>query len=153
MGPPWAPTVPGSRLVGVVDVPVLVVDDQAPFRKAARFVLDRTDGFTWVGDAATGEAAVEQARALQPHLVLLDVKLPGIDGVEAGRRIVAERPETVVFLCSTYDAPLDAPFAFIRKEELGPDLLRRLWAEHGELGPETGSATAGLGTENGVTPS
>jgi DNA-binding NarL/FixJ family response regulator len=119
----------------VVEIPVLVVDDQAPFRKAARLVLDRTDGFTWVGEAASGEAAVEQARTLRPHLVLMDVKLPGIDGVEAGRRIVAEQPDTVVFLCSTYDAPLDAPFTFIRKEELGPDVLRRLWVGRAPVTP------------------
>jgi DNA-binding NarL/FixJ family response regulator len=142
MRPPWAAPRAGSRLAGVVDVPVLVVDDQAPFRKAARLVLGRTGGFAWVGEAATGEAAVEQAVALAPALVLMDIKLPGIDGAEATRRLLAERPGTVVFLCSTY-APDDLPAsartcgaaAYVHKEELGPDLLRRLWAEHAPITP------------------
>ena len=113
----------------MADIPVLVVDDQAPFRTAARLVVERTAGFTFAGEATTGEEAVEQARALRPGLVLLDVKLPGIDGVEAARRITAESPETVVFLCSTYDAPAAVPFPFVRKEELSSELLRRLWRE------------------------
>jgi len=121
---------------------VLVVDDQAPFRTAARSVVERTDGFTFVGEAATGEGAVEQAVALRPALVLMDIKLPGIDGAEATRRILDLVPGTVVFLCSTY-APADLPSsarasgaaAYVHKEELSSDLLRRLWAEHAPVTP------------------
>jgi len=119
-----------------VAVPVLVVDDQRPFRMAAAAVLRRSVGFELVGEAETGEEALEQVAALQPALVLMDINLPGINGIEATRRIVAEAPETVVFLCSTYqlsdlpgDAQTSGAAAYVNKEELGPAVLRRLWEE------------------------
>ena len=117
-------------------VSVLVVDDQAPFRLAARAVVRRTEGFELVGEAADGDDAVAQARALRPALVLMDINMPGTNGIEATRRILDEVPGTVVFLCSTYqrdDLPPEAEdsgfAAYVSKEDLGPDLLRRLWAE------------------------
>jgi DNA-binding NarL/FixJ family response regulator len=116
---------------------VLVVDDQRPFRTAARAVIARTAGFEVIGEAATGEEAVITARSLRPSLVLMDINLPGIDGIEATRQILAEAPGTVVFLCSTYqqrDLPPDAATSgaagYVHKEEFGPDLLQRLWQEH-----------------------
>lgn len=117
-------------------VTVLVVDDQAPFRLAARAVLRRTEGFELVGEAADGEEAVEQARTLRPSLVLMDINMPGISGIEATRRLLADVPGATVFLCSTYqrsDLPPEAEdsgfAAYVNKEDLGPDLLRRLWRE------------------------
>ncbi|MGH2766519.1 MAG: response regulator transcription factor, partial [Actinomycetota bacterium] len=71
-------------------VRVLIVDDQEPFRQAARAVVELTDGFEVAGEAETGEAAVDAARGLGPDLVLMDVNLPGIDGLEATRRILSE---------------------------------------------------------------
>jgi DNA-binding NarL/FixJ family response regulator len=119
-----------------VVVPVLVVDDQRPFRLAAAAVLRRSVGFELVGEAETGEEALEQVAALHPALVLMDINMPGINGIEATRRIVAEAPETVVFLCSTYqlsdlpgDAQTSGAAAYVNKEELGPAVLRRLWEE------------------------
>lgn len=115
-------------------VSVLVVDDQAPFRLAARAVLRRAEGFELVGEAADGDEAVERARELQPALVLMDINMPTVNGIEATRRILAELPGTTVFLCSTYqrsDLPPEAESsgfaAYVNKEELGPDLLRQLW--------------------------
>jgi two-component system, NarL family, invasion response regulator UvrY len=117
-------------------VRVLVVDDQAPFRMAARMVLKRTDGFELVGEAATGEESVDRVADLTPDLVLMDINMPGINGIEATRRIVAAHPDTIVFLCSTYqlgDLPADARTsgarAYVNKEELGPVVLARLWAD------------------------
>ena len=117
-------------------VGVMIVDDQAPFRSAARMVVQLTDGFTVVGEAETGEQSVEMAAALHPDLVLMDVNLPGIDGLEATRRILAAaaRPPVVVLL-STYEAADYGPraaevgaAAFIPKSEFDPDRLADAWS-------------------------
>jgi two-component system cell cycle response regulator DivK len=71
-------------------VSVLIVDDQAPFRSAARAVLALSPGFAAVAEADSGEAAVAAAAELTPALVLMDIHLPGIDGIEALRRLRAD---------------------------------------------------------------
>lgn len=80
---------------------VLVVDDQAEFRAALRVILDAQPGIEVVGDAADGLAAVRQVDALAPDVVVMDVRMPELDGVEATRRILAaprERPVRVLVL-------------------------------------------------------
>jgi CheY-like chemotaxis protein len=73
-----------------VTVLVLLVDDQTAFRRAAARVLARMPDFRVVGEVETGEASVTAARELKPDLVLMDVRLPGIDGPEATRQILAQ---------------------------------------------------------------
>ena len=110
--------------------PVLVVDDQAPFRAIARQVVELTPGFSVVGEAESGEDAVRLALELRPQLVLMDINLPGINGIEATRQIVAAAPETVVVLLSTYresDLPADALACgarrYVHKEDFEPGVL------------------------------
>ena len=116
-------------------VRVLVVDDQPPFRRAANAVCSMTSGFNVVGEAESGEDAVEKAAALGPDLILMDINLPGINGIEATRRICEARPDTVVVLLSTYkaeDLPGDArqsgAVAYVNKEEFAPNILQDLWS-------------------------
>ena len=70
-----------------MSVRVLIVDDQAPFRDVARTVVELTDGFEVVGEVETGEDSVTSARDLRPDLVLMDVNLPGISGLDATRQL------------------------------------------------------------------
>jgi pilus assembly protein CpaE len=123
-------------MVTADEVSVLIVDDQLPFRLAARAVLRRTEGFELIGEASDGDEAVVLAAELRPRLVLMDINMPRVNGIEATRLILEAQPETTVFLCSTYqrsDLPPEAEssgfVAYVNKEELGPDLLRRLWEE------------------------
>jgi two-component system, NarL family, invasion response regulator UvrY len=113
---------------------VLVVDDQAPFRLAARAVLRRLDGFEFAGEAKSGSEAVELVAALRPALVLMDIHMPEMNGIEATRRIVAQDPGVAVILCSTHD-PKDLPadavssgaIAYVSKEHLSAVTIRDLW--------------------------
>jgi DNA-binding NarL/FixJ family response regulator len=117
-------------------VPVLVVDDQAPFRLAAQAVLRRLDGFEFIGEATSGQEAITLVDQLHPALVLMDINMPEMSGIEATRRIVSDHPEVVVILCSTYefgDLPPDAATsgarAYVNKERLGAETLRQLWGD------------------------
>ncbi len=114
---------------------VLIVDDQLPFRMAARSVVGVTPGFEVVGEAKSGEEAVEQVGALHPELILMDINMDGISGIEATRRITAEHPGTKVILLSTYDEedlPADArscgALGYVHKEQFGPDVLIDMWS-------------------------
>ena len=109
------------------------------FREAARALVGATPGFEVVGEAATGEDGVAAAFRLRPDVVLLDVRLPDIDGYEAARRIAPHLPAVVICLVSTTDEALVGnsteecgAIAFIRKQDLRPSVLRDLWAAYGE---------------------
>jgi DNA-binding NarL/FixJ family response regulator len=97
-------------------------------------VVDVTDGFEVVGEAETGEDGVSMAADLAPDLVLMDVNLPGIDGLEATRQILAADGPPVVLLLSTYEEAEYAPRAaecgassYVPKSAFGPDRLEEAW--------------------------
>ena len=117
---------------------VLVADDQAPFRKAARAVLEVAPEFEVVGEVTSGEEAVDEAKLLRPDLVVMDVKMNGIGGVEATRRILAARPETLVVLVSSYrseDVPQavaeSGALAFVPKDRFSAATLASLLVDRG----------------------
>jgi DNA-binding NarL/FixJ family response regulator len=121
-----------------VAVTVVTVDDQAVFRAAARDVIEATPGFESVGEASTCEEALRVVGDVGPRLVLVDVRMPDVDGVETAMRIRDNHPEVVVVLISIEElshVPSTVPdagaVAFVRKQDLCPGKLRDLWDSHG----------------------
>jgi DNA-binding NarL/FixJ family response regulator len=120
-------------------VTVMIVDDQPPFRAAARAVVDRVAGFELVAEVASGEEAVETCADVGPHLVLMDINMGALDGIEATRIITESDPSVKVILVSTYgldDLPPGArssgAIAYVNKDELSPRVIRRLWESGGD---------------------
>jgi DNA-binding NarL/FixJ family response regulator len=114
---------------------VFAVDDQRPFREAAHRVVDATAGFAWAGEAGSGEEAVSIVRARPPDIVIMDVRMPGTNGLEAAQRLSRERPDVVVVLVS--GEPQNpgelagcGARGFASKRDFGPALLRRLQATY-----------------------
>jgi two-component system, NarL family, invasion response regulator UvrY len=135
-------------------VRVLTVDDHALFRDAARDVISATPGFQLVGEAASGPEALRAMERLAPELVLLDVHMPGMDGVEVARRLSASHPRTLIVLISTADPRmlpaarrLAGRVALERKQDLCPSRLGQLWAD----GPG-GTTSSGLDDAAGTGP-
>lgn len=125
---------------------VLVADDHAPFRQAARDVLEATRDFEIVGEVTSGEDAVDAAELLGPDLVVMDLKMERVGGVEATRQILAARPQTVVVLVSSY-RPEDVPgavaesgaIAFIPKDRFSASTLKALWSHRAQSSAPTGT--------------
>src|SRR3954463_10807261 len=86
-------------------VTVLAVDDQPVFLRAARDLIAATPGFEQVGAATSGPEALEIAAELDPDLVLLDIRMPGMDGIETARRLVSSKSEALVVLISLAPVP------------------------------------------------
>ena len=86
----------------MADITVLIVDDQPLMLHALKTFIENEDGVSVVGTAEDGEAAVEAAKALEPDLVLMDIKMPRLNGIEATRKIVSEIPGTRVLALTTF---------------------------------------------------
>jgi DNA-binding NarL/FixJ family response regulator len=119
------------------DLRILAVDDHQPFRDALRDLITAAPGCVQVGQACSGEEAVRACERLSPLLVLMDVAMPGMDGIAAARLILSRDPGTVILLISVED-PADYPgasdlgstVACARKQDLRPSELRRVWETH-----------------------
>lgn len=92
---------------------ILIADDHALFRYGMRAMLDSDPGFEVVGEAATGEEAVALAAELGPDIILMDIQMPGLNGIEATRRIVRSYPEVGVVVVTMFEED-DSVFAAMR---------------------------------------
>lgn len=110
---------------------VLLADDHTLFRKGIQTLLERMPGLEVVGEAASGPEVVERARELVPDVILMDIKMPGISGIEAARRVLQENPHIGIILVTMFDDP-ESVFSGMRAgargyvlKEAEPEELRR----------------------------
>ncbi len=118
---------------------MLLADDHPVLRDGLAAVLGRVPGLEVVGEAATGEEAVRQAQLLRPDVVLMDIRMPGVDGVEATRRLRVAVPDTAVLVLTMYDDDATV-FAAMRAGARGY-LLKD--ADHEEISNAIRSVVAG----------
>jgi DNA-binding NarL/FixJ family response regulator len=118
-----------------VAVGVLTVDDQEIFRRALASLIEAAPDFEQVGEASSGAEALELVADLRPDLVLLDVRMPGMDGIETARRLAGADPRPAVILISIDDLPdpetalaATSAVACVRKQDLSTRKLHELWA-------------------------
>ena len=118
---------------------VLVVDDSVPCRRAVCDVVRAAEGFALAGSASSGEEALALVERLDPDLVLLDVRMDGMNGFDAARRIRELRPATVVVLVSAWaeaaaaTADRSGAAATLHKRDLKPAVLGELWESYGTV--------------------
>jgi CheY-like chemotaxis protein len=94
-------------------VRVLIADDHPLFREGMRGRLDRVADITVVGEAASGDEAVELARKLEPHAIFMDIQMPGLNGIEATREIQQASPRVDVLVLTMFEDD-DSVFAAMR---------------------------------------
>jgi DNA-binding NarL/FixJ family response regulator len=82
---------------------IMLVDDHALLRVGFRMVLEAEDDFTVIGEASDGAQAIALAATMHPDVILMDVRMPGLDGIEATRQIMAAQPETRIIILTTFD--------------------------------------------------
>jgi DNA-binding NarL/FixJ family response regulator len=99
-------------------VRVLIADDHPLFREGMRGRLDRVADIAVVGEAASGEEAIELAKELEPHVVLMDIKMPGLNGIEATREILRASPRVGVLMLTMFEDD-DSVFAAMRAGAIG----------------------------------
>lgn len=109
-------------------VTVLIADDEPSFRSGLRALLGSADGLDIVGDAADGEEVIRLAAELQPDVVLMDINMPGINGIEATRQVLATSPHIAVLMLTMFEDD-DSVFAAMRAGAHGYLLKGALKAE------------------------
>lgn len=132
---------------------VLLCDDQTLMRQGLRLLLDGEDGISVVGEAADGAEGVRLAHALQPHVVLMDLRMPRVDGVEATKQLRAELPSVRVLVLTTYgdDALMQAALragaaGYLLKDAETVDIVAAIQAvRRGGVWLQTPGAAALLG--------
>jgi DNA-binding NarL/FixJ family response regulator len=85
-------------------VRILVADDHSVTRRGVRALLETKDGWRVCGEAATGSEAILKAKKLKPHVVVMDISMPEVDGLEATRQIHAEMPDVAVLMLTMHDS-------------------------------------------------
>jgi chemotaxis response regulator CheB len=114
---------PGATLgTPMPTVGVMVVDHREPYRRAAQELVADTPEFTWLGETASAEEALETGIQVRPDLVLVEAELPGIDGLETSKRLEEALPNTVVVLLT---AERD-----LTLKTLTPTGLQALWRDN-----------------------
>jgi two-component system invasion response regulator UvrY len=115
-------------------VTVLCADDHPQCRSVLREVIAASPGFSQIGEAACGRDAIAAVATLRPDLLLMDVRMPGVDGIEAARILGARHQDLVVVLMSADYTPPPSGYAaagtrviFVRKQDLCPGLLADMW--------------------------
>jgi len=89
---------------------VLIADDDADMRGVLRHIVEKADGFEISGEAADGEETMQKFEQLKPHVVFLDVEMPGIDGVECARQIQDTNPATVIIFITAHNKYMSEAF-------------------------------------------
>jgi chemotaxis response regulator CheB len=119
---------------------VLVVDDQKVFRDVMRAVVEATPGLRLVGEAGCGEEALRAVDVLNPELVIVDVRMPGMDGLALTHILLERTPRPLVLLVSAQPPPTSLPVgsdgsqvAFAAKERLCSTILLELWGRRAEV--------------------
>ena len=113
---------------------MLVVDDQKVFPDVMRAVVEATPGLRLVGEAGGGEEALRAVDVFSPELVIVDVRMPGMDGIALTRILLERTPRPMVLLVSAQPPPTElpagadgTPVAFAAKERLCSTILLDLW--------------------------
>jgi DNA-binding NarL/FixJ family response regulator len=117
---------------------IVTVDDHAPFRDAARALIEMVEDFELVEECSSGESALAVVEQVDADLVIIDVRMEGLDGIETARRMRTQDASRVIVLASSGDlreledlAAACGAAALVQKHWLTPRLLRGLWIAHG----------------------
>jgi NarL family two-component system response regulator LiaR len=118
-------------------IKVLIADDHSLFREGTRSLIEHEKDMEVIGEASDGEEAIKLVTRLRPHVVLMDIAMPRVNGIEATRRIKADYPATAVLILTAYDndqyivALLEAGAAgYLLKNVSGNDLVNAIRAVH-----------------------